>query len=84
MLNKTLPDAKPRDDVVTFKMPRLRSVEDVPKAANAILKAVASGEITFTEAEKASSVLERYARISELVDIDLRLKKLEATWKGQL
>lgn len=84
LLNKTLPDARPRDDVVTFKMPRLRSVEDVPKAANAILKAVASGEITFTEAEKVSAVLERYVRISELVDIEQRLKKLEETWKSQL
>jgi len=57
-LDRVLP--RPRERVVTFAMPPLETLEDPPKAINAIMAAVARGEVTPGEAGVLSQVWEAF------------------------
>jgi hypothetical protein len=52
----------PRGRLVEFPLPELNSVDDVHKATNAILQAVASGVLTIEEGEHLSSIIAEYGR----------------------
>ena len=60
-----------------FKLPKVRSVADLPKAADAILQAVAKSELTPDEGERMMALLERYRAIGETADLVPRVEKLE-------
>jgi hypothetical protein len=62
---------------VNFKIPALGSADAAGKAMAAITTAVASGELTPTEAAELSCVIQAYVKVLETGDIENRLKALE-------
>ena len=67
-----------KDRHVSFELPKIEQAADAAKASAAIVKAVAEGEITPSEASELTRVLESYSRILEVADHEERLKRLES------
>ena len=74
-LERILPAKKDRP--VAFKLPPIESPRDATKAASALLKAVAAGEITPGEAGEISKLIEGFVRIVEVSELEARLSELE-------
>jgi Family of unknown function (DUF5681) len=66
-----------RDRPVHFVIPALSSSNDATRAMAAITTAVASGELTPTEAAELSRVIEGYVKALEATEIERRLRLLE-------
>ena len=66
-----------KDRSVAFELPRLESAGDAVKAATAIVEAVACGDLTPSEANDLSRVVEGFTRTLEAVDFEARLTRLE-------
>lgn len=66
-----------RDRTVEFALPPIASAQDAVGAARAIVEAVATGELTPTEAAELSKVLDSYTRTLEAADFEARLARLE-------
>jgi hypothetical protein len=70
--------APPRKDrPVKLALPPLEGPEDAMTATAALLQAVATGELTPSEAETVGKLLETHRRVTELVDVEARLTRLE-------
>jgi hypothetical protein len=80
-LDRILPPR--RDRPVQFAIPELNSADDASKTMAAITTAVASGELTPTEAAELSRVIDSYLKAIELTDIERRLHTLEQQTAGQ-
>jgi hypothetical protein len=66
-----------RDRPVSFNMPELATANDAEKAIGKIAGAVASGELTPSEAAALSGVIEIFLKTAELAEIERRLQVLE-------
>jgi hypothetical protein len=66
-----------RDRRVSFTLPPLKSPEDIATAMDAILEAVASGEISPGEAVDISKLIETRMKAIELVELEQRISLLE-------
>ena len=66
-----------KDRHVDFPLPALNEARDAVAAASAIVSAVASGDLTPSEAGELSRVVSAYARTLEAADFEERLRKLE-------
>lgn len=66
-----------RDRPVSFAMPEITSATEASRAASAIVGAVASGELTPSEALDLSRILENFTRVLEASEFEERLRKLE-------
>jgi hypothetical protein len=66
-----------RDRPVHFTIPTLSSANDAIKAMAAVTAAVASGELTPTEAAELSRVVDGYVKTLEASEIERRLRILE-------
>ena len=66
-----------KDRPVCFELPKMLEAKDAVNASAAIVAAVASGELTPTEASELSKVVESYARTLQAVEFEARLSKLE-------
>ena len=66
-----------RDRPVVFDLPAIETTADLPKATNALLQAVASGELTPSEASDIGKAVDAHVRAIELTDVQARLAKLE-------
>jgi hypothetical protein len=66
-----------KDRPVTFEMPVVATAGDAVKAAGALLAAVASGDLTPSEAAELSRLLENFTRVLEASEFEERLSKLE-------
>ena len=66
-----------KDRPVPFALPELRTAEDAKLAASALLKAVADGELTPSEASEIGRLLDSYTRILEREEFEKRLIRLE-------
>jgi hypothetical protein len=66
-----------RDRAVHFAIPALNSADDASKALAAITAAVASGDLTPTEAAKFSRVIDSYTKTLGVADIERRILVLE-------
>jgi hypothetical protein len=71
-----------RDRPVNFNLPSMNSADDASKALAAITTAVASGELTPTEAAELSRVIEGYVKALEATEIERRLRLLEERARG--
>ena len=60
-----------------FALPALRTAADAKLAASALLKAVADGELTPSEASEIGRLLDSYTRILEREEFEQRLIRLE-------
>jgi hypothetical protein len=54
------------------------AVEDLPGVTSAVLEAVASGDMTPSEGEAVSRLVEVHRRAVEMADMEQRLAALEA------
>jgi hypothetical protein len=72
-----------KDRHVPFEFPKIQEAADAVKASAAIVQAVATGDLTPSEAGELTRVLESYSRILEVADHEERLKRLEASQPGR-
>lgn len=66
-----------RDRPVTFDLPKVETTDDLPKATQAIMEAVAGGELTPSEAAELGKVVDAHAKAIEVTDLHRRLAALE-------
>lgn len=70
--------APPRKDrSVTFELPLIETLEDLPKATRALMAGVATGELTPTEAAELGKLVDAHVRAIEVTDLSRRLDALE-------
>lgn len=74
-LDRILPAIK--EMPVNFKIPSSVNAEDLPKITGSLIKAVSSGELLPSEAEKLSKLVDIHRQAIETADFDARLKALE-------
>ena len=68
-----------KDAPVSFDLPTIETAEDAAKAARAILKAIAEGDVTPLEAATVMAVVEQFRRTLETTEIERRITALEAS-----
>lgn len=66
-----------RDAAVTFTLPTMESAADAAKAAAAVLKAVAEGDLTPTEGAHVMALVKIYRRTLVTTELEARVKELE-------
>jgi hypothetical protein len=76
VMDRIMPPRKDRP--VMFALPKLETPADAVKASAALVEAVASGDLTPSEADDLSRLVERFVRAVETTDILERLESLEA------
>lgn len=70
--------APPRKDrSVTFDLPPIETLEDLPKATRALMAAVATGELTPAEAAELGKLVDAHVKAIEATDLNRRLEALE-------
>jgi hypothetical protein len=74
-LERIIPPRKDRP--VNFDMPEIKTPSDALLAATAIVRAVAGGDLTPSEAAELSKAVDSFARIAETADLAERIKRLE-------
>ena len=67
----------PKDQPVSFSLPKMNNAMDASEAARSVLMAVSEGELTPVEATRVMRLIESYRRTSELTEIEQRLQALE-------
>jgi hypothetical protein len=75
-MDRLLPPRKDRP--ITFDLPKLETAGDLVKATATLVEAVASGQITPSEAGELSRLIEGFTKALDLHEIQQRLEKLEA------
>jgi hypothetical protein len=75
-LERLVPPRK--DKPVAITLPKLMAVGDLPSVTSAVLEAVASGDMTPSEGEAVSRLVEVHRRAVETAELDQRLTALEA------
>ena len=78
-LERLIPTARERP--LRLKLPRVKGAADLPKALQAVMKAVADGEITPGEGQALTAMLESYRKGLELSELEARLSRLEEVVK---
>ncbi len=66
-----------RDRPVVFDLPAILTTNDLPLATAALLSAVASGELTPSEAAELGKVVDSHVKAIEVADISERLARIE-------
>jgi hypothetical protein len=74
-LDRIMPPRKDRH--LAFTLPAMNAPVDAAKGLASIVAAVASGELTPSEASELTKLVEGYARVLETVDHEERLRALE-------
>lgn len=74
-LDRIFPPRKDRP--VTFEIPAIASPGDAAKVTSAILAAVASGDLTPTDAGEISKLVDSYVKAFETAELVERLERLE-------
>jgi hypothetical protein len=62
---------------LTFTMPAVETIADLPKAVGAILKAVANGTLSPEEASAIGGAISLQSRVLEVSELDRRITALE-------
>lgn len=63
----------------SFKLPRIESSADLPKAMNHVLQAAAKGEVSSEDAARFATLVDATGRAIAAAEIEERLAKLEAS-----
>jgi Family of unknown function (DUF5681) len=74
-LDRILPPRKDRP--LTFEFPAITNAAEAASTMSAILGAVASGEITPTEASEIGKLVDSYVRAVEATELAARIERLE-------
>ena len=67
----------PKDQPVSFSIPKMNNALDASGAAGSVLAAVSEGELTPIEATRVMGLIDSYRRTLELTVIEQRLQALE-------
>ena len=67
----------PKDQPVSFSLPKMKNALDASEAAGSVLTAVCKGDSTPIEATRVMRLIDSYRRTLELTEIEERLKALE-------
>ena len=67
----------PKDQPVSFRLPKMNNAMDASEAAENVLTAVSEGELTPIEASRVMGLIDSYRRTLELTAIEERLRALE-------
>ena len=68
----------PKDQPVSFNLPKMKNALDASEAAGSVLTAVSEGELIPIEATRVMGLIDSYRRTLELTEIEERLQALEA------
>ena len=68
----------PKDQPVSFSLPKMKNALDASEAAGSVLTAVSEGKLTPIEATRVMGIIDSYRRTLELTEIEQRLQALEA------
>jgi hypothetical protein len=68
----------PKDQPISFSLPKMNSALDASEAAGSVLTAVSDGALTPIEATRVMGLINSYRRTLELAEIEQRLQALEA------
>jgi hypothetical protein len=68
---------------VEIDLPPVGAAADLPQALNAVMAAMAAGEITPDEASAIAAVIESRRKAIETEDLDRRLTALESANEGR-
>ncbi|MCW1994815.1 DUF5681 domain-containing protein [Bradyrhizobium diazoefficiens] len=74
-LDRIMPPRKDRP--VTFTLPEIKSAQDAAAVVSAILAAVASGELTPSDAAEIGKLIDSYVKAFETAELAERLERLE-------
>src|SRR5262249_44783024 len=66
-----------KDRPVCFELPNMREAKDAVNASPAVVRAVAAGHLTPSEAAELSKVVDGYARSLQAAEFEERITKLE-------
>jgi hypothetical protein len=75
ILDKLLPNRRERS--INLKVPRVKGAQDIPQALEAVMQAVAAGDLTPGEGQALTTMLEAYRKGLEFTTIESRLRALE-------
>ena len=67
----------PKDQAVSFNLPKMSNALDASEAAGRVLEAVSEGDLTPIEATRVMGLIDSYRRTLELTDIETRITALE-------
>ena len=67
----------PKDQAVSFNLPKMSNALDASEAAGRVLEAVSEGDLTPIEATRVMGLIDSYRRTLELTDIETRIAALE-------
>ena len=67
----------PKDQPVSFSLPKMKNALDASEAAGSVLIAVSKSELTPIEATRVMGLIDSYRRTLELTEIEERLQALE-------
>ena len=67
----------PKDQPVSFNLPKIHNALDASEAAGSVLTAVSEGDLTPIEAARVMGLIDSYRRTLELTEIEERLRALE-------
>ena len=70
----------PKDQPVSFSLPKMNNAMDASKAAGSVLSAVSEGELTPIEATRVMGLVDSFRRTLELTEIEERLQALENSY----
>ena len=79
-LERIVPPRK--DSPVKVTLPTLESAADIPTVTNALLEAVARGELTPSEAQAVAGLVEAHRKALETEELERRIAALEQTAKS--
>ena len=68
----------PKDQPVSFNLPKMHNALDASGAAGSVLTAVSEGQLTPIEATRVMGLIDSYRRTLELTEIEERLEALES------
>ena len=67
----------PKDQPVSFSLPKMNNSLEASEAAESVLTAVSEGTLTPIEATRVMALIDSYRRTLELTEIEQRLQALE-------
>ena len=68
----------PKDQPVSFNLPKMNNALDASEAAGRMLEAVSEGELTPNLSDACHELIDGYRRTRELIDIETRVAASEA------
>lgn len=68
----------PKDQPVSFSLPKMNNCLESSEAAGSVLTAVSEGQLTPIDARRVMGLIDSYRRTLELTEIEQRLQALEA------